>query len=42
MKVHLHVDLQEICSIGWANAQESLDYVIVAGKAYQQQEAILG
>ena len=41
-KIHLHVDLQGICSIGWADAQESLGYVIVTGKAYQQQEAILG
>ena len=41
MKVHLHVDLQEICPIGWADAQESLGYVIVTGKAYRQQEAIL-
>jgi hypothetical protein len=24
MKVHLHSDLQEICPIGWAGAQESL------------------
>jgi hypothetical protein len=30
----LHVDLQEICPIGWADAQESLGYVIVSGKAY--------
>jgi hypothetical protein len=42
MKVHLHGDLQEICSIGWADAQESLGYVIVAGEASQQREAILG
>ena len=33
MKVHLHVDLQEIFSIVWADAQESLGYVIVTGKA---------
>jgi len=39
MKVHLHIDLQEICSIGWADAQESLGYVIMVGGAYQQQEA---
>lgn len=32
MKVHLPVDLQEICSIGWANAQDSLGYVMVTGK----------
>jgi hypothetical protein len=32
MKVHVYVDLQEVCSIGWANAQESLGYVIVIGK----------
>jgi hypothetical protein len=42
MNVHLHVDLQEICPIGWADAQDSLDYVIEAGKAHQQREAILG
>ena len=42
MKVHLHVDLQGICLIGWANAQESLDYIIVTVKEYQQQKAILG
>ena len=28
MKVHLYVDLQEICSIGWSNTQESLGYAI--------------
>jgi hypothetical protein len=27
---------------GWANAQESLDYIIVTVKEYQQQKAILG
>lgn len=43
MKVRLHSDLQEICPIGWADdTQESLGYTIVAEKAYQQQEAILG
>jgi hypothetical protein len=42
MKVHLYVDLQEVCSTGWVDAQESLAYVIVTGKTYQQQEAILG
>jgi hypothetical protein len=36
MKAHLHVDLQEICPIGWADAQESLVYVIMAGEVYQQ------
>ena len=41
MTVHLYVDLQEVCSIGWANAQESLGYVRVTEKAYQLQEAIL-
>lgn len=25
MKVHLYVDLHEICPIGWANAQGSLN-----------------
>lgn len=29
MKIHLYFDLQEICPIGWANAQEPSDYVIV-------------
>lgn len=42
MEVHLHVYLQEVCSIGWADAQEPLGYVIVAGKAHQLQEAVLG
>jgi hypothetical protein len=42
MKVHLYVNLQEICSTGWTNVQESLGDVIVTGKAYQKQEAILG
>ena len=41
MKVHLYVDLQEICSIGWTNVHKFLGYVIVTGKAYQLQEAIL-
>ena len=42
MKVCLHIDLQEIWPIGWADdTQESLGYTIVAEKAYQQQEAIL-
>jgi hypothetical protein len=41
MKVHLHVDLQEIYAIGWADDQESLGYVIMAGKAYQQVQAVL-
>jgi hypothetical protein len=36
MKVHLHVDLQEICPLVYADAQEPLGYVIVTGKAYQQ------
>jgi hypothetical protein len=35
MKVHLHVNLQEICPIGWTDAQESLDYVIVIDDTYQ-------
>lgn len=39
MKVHLHVDLREICPIGWADAQKSLSNIIVS---YQQQEAIQG
>jgi len=35
--------LQEICPMEWANAQESLDYVVVvAGNADQQWEAIQG
>jgi hypothetical protein len=41
MKVCLYVDLQKICSIGWANAKESLGYAIVTGKVYELQEAIL-
>ena len=41
MKVHLYVDLWEICLIGWANAPESLVTVRVTGKAYQLQESIL-
>jgi len=32
MKLCLYVDLQEICPIGWADAQESIGYVIVIGK----------
>jgi hypothetical protein len=32
MKIHLHVDLQEICPIEWVNAQEPLGYVIVTEK----------
>jgi hypothetical protein len=42
MKVYIHVDLQEVCPIGWADAQDSLRYAIMAGKSYQQGEAILG
>jgi hypothetical protein len=42
MKVHLYFYLQEIVSVGWADAQESLVYVIEAGKGQQQQETILG
>jgi len=42
MKVNLHADLQETCPKGWTDAQESLGSVIVAGKAYQQRESILG
>jgi len=42
MKVHLHVNLEEITPIGWANVLESLNYVIVSGKADQQQETMLG
>jgi hypothetical protein len=38
MKVHLYVDLQEICPIGWVYAQKYLVYVIVIEKAYQLQE----
>jgi hypothetical protein len=36
MREHLHVDLQKICPIAWADAQESLGCAIVTGKAYQQ------
>ena len=32
MKVHLYV-VKKICSIGWANAQEFIAYVIVIGKS---------
>jgi hypothetical protein len=32
MKVHLCVDLQEICQIEWTKVQESLYSVIVTGK----------
>jgi hypothetical protein len=42
MKVHLHIDLRGICSLGWADTRKSLDYVKLIGKAYQQQEVILG
>lgn len=35
MKAHLHVDLQEICPRGCAEAQELLDYVIVIEEAYK-------
>jgi hypothetical protein len=35
MKGILHVDLQGNCPIVWVDAQESLDYVIITGKAYQ-------
>lgn len=36
MKVHLYVVLQEIFSIEWANAKDSLGYVTETGKAHQQ------
>ena len=39
MKVHLYVDLQEVCSIRWDTAQESLSYVILTRKGHQLQEA---
>jgi hypothetical protein len=39
MKVHLHVDLQEMYP---KDAQDSLDYVMIAGKSYHQGETILG
>jgi hypothetical protein len=42
MRVHFYVYLLKIFPIWWADAQKSLSYVIVTGKAYQQQEAILG
>jgi hypothetical protein len=42
MEVHLHVDLQKICPIGFADAQELLGYLIMTEKEYQQQEIILG
>lgn len=31
MNVHLYVDVHEICAIGWANAQGSLQYIIMTG-----------
>lgn len=40
-KVHHYIYLQEIFSIGWSSAQESVGYVIVTGYAYQLQEEIL-
>jgi hypothetical protein len=36
MNVHIYVHQQEICSIGWGVAQESLGYVIITGESYQQ------
>jgi hypothetical protein len=36
MKVHLHVDLQEILPVGWADAQESLGYVVMTGKVAER------
>jgi hypothetical protein len=41
MNVHLYIGLQEIFSIRWDNDQELLSCVMVTGKAYQLQEAIL-
>ena len=38
MKVNLYVDLQEICPIVWSDMPETLDYVIVIGTVYQEQE----
>jgi hypothetical protein len=32
MKVHFYDDLQAICPVGWTDAQESLNYLIVIGK----------
>lgn len=42
MKIHLHIDLQKLCSVVWADAQDLLGYAIMARKAYQKQEAIRG
>ena len=39
---YVFIFLQGICPAGYADAHESLSYVKVAGKTYQQQEAILG
>lgn len=39
MKVHHHVDPQEMCPIVWADAQESLGFVTVTKRARQQQGA---
>lgn len=41
MKVPLYINLQEVYLIGWANAQGLLYYLMMRGKAYQVQEAIL-
>jgi hypothetical protein len=41
MKAHLYPDLQETCSIGWADAQDSLGYVILARKVHHLQGSIL-
>ena len=38
MKVNLHVNMQEMCPIGWADAQELLQCVI--DETYQYQEAV--
>jgi hypothetical protein len=35
MNVYLQVDLQEIFSIRWADAQKSLGYVMLTGKKRQ-------
>lgn len=42
MKVYFPVNLQEFSPMWWADAQESLGYIIIAGKSYQSLEPLLG
>jgi hypothetical protein len=41
LKTNLHIDSREIFPVWRADTQKSLGSVIVAGKAYQQLEALL-